>query len=189
MKPLVNSTILNTFPVLESNRLIFRSLNPKDAQALLEIRKNDAVSKYMDSEIPKTIEDIETRIKNIHSSFKKKEGITWAIIEKTSGKLIGDIAIWQIDYKNSRGTIGYVLSPEFWGKGFMKESMNIIIQFAFNVLNLHSIKANVNPKNENSKALLLKQNFKLEAIFRENYYYDGKFLNSEIYCLLQSDIT
>jgi ribosomal-protein-alanine N-acetyltransferase len=49
----------------------------------------------------------------------------------------------------------------------MTETLNTLIRFGFDDLNLHSY---VNIKNDNSKALLLKFGFKLEAYFRENFY-------------------
>ena len=142
----------------------------------------------MDTEIPKQIEDTQKRIEGYHNAFNNNEGITWAITEKKSNLHIGDFGIWRIDKQNSRGEIGYILHPDFWGKGYMTETLNTLIRFGFNDLNLHSYSANVNTENENSKALLLKFGFKLEANFRENFYYDGQFLDSEIYCLIKSDL-
>ena len=69
----------------------------------------------------------------------------------------------------------------------MKESMITLMNFAFNTLKLHSLEANVNPENENSKKALLKLSFRKEGYFRENYYFNGKFLKSEIYSLLKTD--
>ena len=84
--------------------------------------------------------------------------------------------------------LGYSVGKEFEGKGYMTEALTTLINFGFRDLNLHSFSANVNLENVNSKTLLLKFGFKLEALFRENFYYNGQFLDSEIYCLLQSDL-
>lgn len=188
MMHLINETVFKKFPELESERLFFKEYRKEDAASLLYIRSHPKVSKYMDSEILKTVEDSEKRIHNMQQVFKEQNGITWAIRDKETNTLIGDFGVWKLDRQNSRGEIGYVLNPNYWGKGYMKESMIILINFAFNMLNLHSLEANVNPKNENSKKALLKFNFKQEAYFRENYYFDGKFLDSEIYSLLESDM-
>ncbi len=188
MEKQINQRIFEVFPELESERLLFRAYKKDDAQTLFNLRSHAAISKYMDTAIPKHIEDTEKRIKGYHNAFSENNGITWAIIEKTSNTLIGDFGIWRIDRQNSRGEIGYILDPNFWGKGYMNEAMNTIIRFGFNDLNLHSYAANVNTENKNSKALLLKFEFKLEACFRENFYFDGRFLDSEIYCLIKSDL-
>ncbi|MEM5563870.1 GNAT family protein [Psychroserpens sp. AS72] len=188
MQTQINEHVFDSFPELESERLFFRAYKKDDAQSLLKLRSHRDVSKYMDTTIPKQIEDTEKKILDYQNAFDEKKGITWTIIEKKSNNPIGDFGIWRIDRQNSRGEIGYILHPDFWGKGFMTEAFNTLIRFGFNNLNLHSYEANVNTENENSKALLLKFGFKLEAYFRENFYYDGQFLDSEIYCLIQSDL-
>jgi len=188
METQINETVFDTFPEFESERLLYRAYSLEDAQTLFKLRRHKSVSKYMDSTIPTRIEDSEKRIKGYHTAFAENKGITWAIIEKDSHQLIGDFGIWGIDKKNSRGKIGYILHPDFWRKGYMTEAMNTIIRFGFDTIKLHSYEANVNIENKNSKSLLLKFGFKLEAYFRENFYYDGQFLDSEIYCLLESDL-
>ncbi len=188
METQINELVFETFPELESERLFFRAYKKEDAKTLLNLRSHKDVSKYMDTTIPKHIEDTEKRIEDCLNAFNENRGITWAIIEKESNTLIGDFGIWRIDQQNSRGEIGYILHPNFWGKGYMSEAMNTLICFGFNDLNLHSFEANVNIENKSSKALLLNFGFKLEAYFRENFYYDGQFLDSEIYCLIKSDL-
>ena len=184
----INKSVFDVFPELESERLLFKAYTKKDAQTLLNLRSNKAISKYMDTTIPKRIEDTEQRIEGYIKAFKEEKGITWAIIEKENNTIMGDFAIHHIDKQNSRGEIGYILHPNFWGKGYMTEALTTLINFGFKDLNLHSFSANVNLENVNSKTLLLKFGFKLEALFRENFYYNGQFLDSEIYCLLQSDL-
>lgn len=68
----------------------------------------------------------------------------------------------------------------------MSEALTAIIAFAFEEMKLHSIEANINPLNEASRKLLMKQGFVKEAYFREDYYFNGKFLDSEIYSLVST---
>jgi ribosomal-protein-alanine N-acetyltransferase len=51
-------------------------------------------------------------------------------------------------------------------------------------MNLHTIKANINTGNDASRQMLLKHGFLKEALFRQDYYFNGKFLDSEIYGLI-----
>ena len=184
----LNDAIFNKFPEIESKRLLFRQLRKDDASYILSIRTDKKVSRYIDTVAPQTIKDSEKRISRIQTTFNEQKGITWAIVDKITNTLIGDFGIWRLDKDNSRGEIGYVLDPRYWGKGYMKETITTLVHYAFNDLNLHSLEANVNPDNKNSKQLLLNVGFKQEAYFRENYLFDGRFLDSEIYCLLKSDI-
>jgi len=175
------------FPHLESERLLFRKFDLNDAVDIQFIRSNDKVMNYMDSEPHKTIQDSEVFISKNFDRYKNKEGIFWAIIEKKENKFIGDFAFWNIIRENHRAEIGYTLKPQFWGKGYMTETLIKLIKFGFNDLNLHSFEAEINPQNKNSEKALVKMGFKKEAYFKENRYFNGKYLDSEIYSLLEKD--
>ncbi len=184
---MINEIYFNHFPNLESERLILRKLELTDASDVQLIRSDEKVMIYMDSERHKTIQFSENFISENLKMYKEKTGIFWAIIEKSTSRFIGDFAFFKIDHKNSRTEIGYTLKPEFWKKGFMKEAMLRIFNFGFEDLNLHSLEANINPENDNSRAILTKMGFQKEAYFRENYFYNGDYLDSEIYSLLKSN--
>jgi ribosomal-protein-alanine N-acetyltransferase len=61
-----------------------------------------------------------------------------------------------------------------------------VLYYGFEFMKLHSVEANVNPDNTPSIKLLERNNFSREAYFKENYFYDGKFLDTVIYSLLIS---
>jgi ribosomal-protein-alanine N-acetyltransferase len=172
---------------LESERLILRAINSNDAKDLFLIRSNDEVMNFMDSYKHQSIQDSEKFISAIHKSYKEQTGINWAVIEKSTNIFIGYFGYWRIIKEHCRAEIGYALKPEFWGKGFMSEAMNCLIDFGFNNFKAHSIEANVNPKNKKSIQLLEKLNFKREAYFRENYLFNDRFIDSIIYSKLETD--
>lgn len=184
---MINDSYFINFPELETDRLSLRKLQLTDAQAIQFIRSNNEVMRFMDSDHQNTIEDSLRFISSGEEVFNKKEGLFWAVINKDSKEFMGDFSFWRIDRKNARAEIGYTLKPQFWGKGYMKEAMCEIISFGFQELGLHSLEANINPANDNSRKLLLAMGFQKEAYFRENYYFDGKFLDSEIYSLLENN--
>ena len=55
----------------------------------------------------------------------------------------------------------------------------------FQQLHLHSIEAIVNPDNVASIGILEKNGFVREAYYKEDYYFEGKFLDSAVYSLLE----
>lgn len=184
----INKTVFKIFPELESKRLYFRKVLLKDARVIHFVRSNDDVMEFMDVTRTKSVNDAKKLIRNLHVDFKKDRGISWSIIEKKSKSFIGYIGYFRMQPQHCRGEIGYALKPEYWGKGFMTETLNTIVRFGFYKMNLHSIEANVNPQNKNSIKLLEKFGFKKEAYFRENYLYEGRFLDSVIYSLLETDL-
>ena len=175
------------FPVLETNRLQLRSLGPQDAGRLFAIRSNDFVIKYLGRPKPEQIGEIEELIEKIRLDYENSVGIAWAITAKDTGLLIGTVGFWRIDRQNHRAEIGYLFHPDFWGQGLASEALLAVVPFGFNQLRFHSVEANVDPLNEASKRLLQRFGFVQEGYFRENYYFDGRFLDSAIFSLLAKE--
>jgi len=134
-------------------------------------------------------EDALNSIKETHKDFRNKEGVWWALADKRNNNFMGYVGFKDIDQKNKSAEIGYVLHPNYWASGWMTEAVRAVLDFVFEELNLHRVKGDINPNNEASRGLLLKFGFQKEAYFREDYYFDGEFLDSEIYGLLASEYT
>lgn len=183
----INTNVFSAFPCFESKRLYYRAFNIEDACDLYLIRSNDKIMEYMDTNKLASVEEAKKLIISVNESFEKQQGISWAIVEKESSNVIGYFGFWRIMQEHCRAEIGYALKHQFWGKGFMSETLGRMISFGFDELCLHSIEGNVNPQNINSIKLLEKAGFKKEAYFKENYLYCGKYLDSYIYSLLESD--
>lgn len=176
------------FPILHTPRFVLREYHVDDAAEVLRLRSDERVLKYLDKDPFVTIEQALEFLNRNRSLWPEKNGISWVITEKESGRYMGDFSFWRWDKANFRAEIGYSLLPDYWKQGVMKEVFAHCIPFGFQQLNLHSIEANINPANEASRALLLSTGFKKEAYFRENYYHNGMFLDSEIYSLLEKDM-
>lgn len=185
----IDKSVFKAFPEFESERLHFRKILLSDAKNLFHIRSNDDVMRFMDVIRFESISDAEKLINSVEEAYRKQEGITWAIIERHSNSFIGYFGFWRMIPEHCRAEIGYALKREYWGKGYMHETIDKIVRFGFNEMKLHSIEANVNPANERSKKVLVKIGFKKEAYFRENYLFNNKFLDSIIYSLLEKDLT
>jgi len=188
MKFEINKKVFDQFPELESGRLKYRQVTSKDAEILFVIRSNKEVMKFMDVEPMRSIAESENLIKSISESYKSGSGLNWGIVEKSTNTFIGYLGFWRIDSRHSRGEIGYALHPDYWNKGYMKETADTLIEFGFRKLHLHSIEANVNPENLPSMRLLEKIGFRKEAYFRENFLFRNEFKDSVIYSLLEKDL-
>lgn len=184
----INDDVFTVFPKLETDRLILTEFMKNDSEELFKMRSDERVLKYLDRAPHKSIQDSELMIDEMIISYNNKEGINWIIRKKDTLNVIGYIGYWRMRKEDVRAEIGYAMKPEFWGKGFMQEALTKVIEFGFKEFRLHSIEANVNPANLSSIKLLEKAGFKREAYYREDYLFNGKFLDSAIYSLLETDI-
>jgi ribosomal-protein-alanine N-acetyltransferase len=174
------------FPEINTKRLLLRQPVLSDAPDLFELRSNIEVMQYVNRPLAKTIEDAEELIKKITDIINTNEGINWCItLKENPQKVMGNIGIWQLKKENYRGEIGYMLHPNFWRKGIMQEAIEAVINYGFNQMQLHSLEAKINPLNTASANILEKNNFVKEAHFKEDLFWEGKFLDTAVYSLLK----
>lgn len=175
------------FPILETENLILRQISLDDDHEVFEIRSNPETMKFIPRPLAETIEDAQKFIGECNSSIEKNDLINWAIAKREDNKLIGMIGFFRLQPENFRGEIGYILNPNFHGKGIMKEATDEALKYGFEKLNFHSIEAVIDPRNNASERILQKTGFTKEAHFKENFFYNGEFLDSVIYSLLKSN--
>lgn len=171
------------FPVIETDRMLLREIFINDAEEIFILRNDDAAMKYISKPKLKTIDDAKDLIKIMTDI---SERIQWGITLKGENKIIGTIGYHRIIKEHYRAEIGYMLLQQYWNNGLISEAITSVIDYGFREMKLHSIEAIVNPANEVSKKILRKFNFIKEAYFKENFFFEGKFLDFEVYSLLKS---
>jgi ribosomal-protein-alanine N-acetyltransferase len=174
----------NPFPILETERLFLRRVAITDVNEIMTLRSDPETMKFIPRPLVKTIEDALEHIAMIDGKIATNEGINWAITLKGSSKLIGIIGHYRIKPEHYRAEIGYMILPEYNGKGIVSEAIKVVIKYGFEVMQLHSIEAVIDPENYASAKVLEKNEFVKEAHFKENTFYEGRFLDSVIYSKL-----
>lgn len=173
------------FPEIKTKRLLMRRMTDADAPELLFLRSDEKTMQYIDREKTKSLEEAAAFIQMINIAIDKNESVMWAItLSDKPGTVIGNISYWRIINQHYRAEVGYMLHPDFWNKGLMKEALLSVIDFGFNEIKLHSIEAHINPENAVSGILLEKCGFVREAYFKEDFYFRGKFIDSAVYSLV-----
>jgi ribosomal-protein-alanine N-acetyltransferase len=172
------------FPNLETERLLLRRVNENDVNEVFALRSNPETMKYIPRPLVKTIDDALEHIAMIDSKIINNEGINWAITYKNNTKLIGIIGHYRIKSEHFRAEIGYMILPEYNGKGIVSEAVKEVVTYGFNEMKLHSIEAIIDPENFGSEKVLQKCGFVKEAHLKENEFYEGRFLDTVIYSIL-----
>ena len=102
--------------------------------------------------------------------------------------LVGVIGLVpQTDVYRFNAEMGYWLGEPYWGRGFAKEAVGLIVRYAFEELNFRRIYAGVFDFNEASKRVLLANGFKHEAIARDKVFKNGRYRDEWDYALLSTE--
>ena len=148
-------------------RIILRKATLKDAKDIIENANDLAVSRYMYLPHPYTIKHAKKWINSQNKNEKNK--YDFAIVLKSTGKVIGGVGLFIDKKEKDRAGIGYWLGKKYWKQGYGKEAATLLIDFGFRKLKLHKINADVFGINKASQGLLESLGFKKEGILREHY--------------------
>lgn len=173
------------FPVIETERLLLRRITNDDVDEVFELRSNPETMKYIPRPLVKNNEEALEHIAMIEDKIATNVGINWGISLKDNPKLLGIIGYYRMQPENYRAEIGYMLLPDFHGKGIIPEAVERLISYGFEDLKLHSIEAVIDPENYASEKVLQKCGFVKEAHLKESEFYEGRFLDKVIYSLLE----
>nr|WP_225942282.1 GNAT family protein [Sporosarcina limicola] len=172
---------------METERLRLRELNFEDSPFIFKLFSDKKVCKYLyDDEIYTNIEDAIDFIK-WHSNSEKRVRNRWGIERKADNALVGTCGFDSWDRYNNIAEIGYDLWHEYWGYGYMKETLASAIESGFNNMNLNRINAFVALENERSARLLENLGFTNEGVFRDKHLFRGRYYDHYSYSLLKRE--
>ncbi|WP_053739542.1 GNAT family N-acetyltransferase [Nocardia sp. NRRL S-836] len=106
-----------------------------------------------------------------------------------AGRVVGDVVLKWLSEEHRQGEIGYVLSPEFQGRGLAGEAAGALLRVGFEELGLHRITAQADPRNEASWRVMERLGMRREAHHRHHQVFKGEWADVLVYALLADEWT
>ena len=159
------------FLVIETENLILRRLEHKDANDVFEMRRDLRMHEFTDTKPDETLRETEEYIAKMNKGIDENKWIIWAIEHKASKRVIGSISIWNIDLEQGSGELGYGIIPDYQGRGLMKEALLEAVKYGFSGMNLRILDAYTEINNIKSVKLLEGCNFtEVDRVEDEGFY-------------------
>ncbi len=159
-------------PFLKSERLVLSPIDIDNLslyQEFINIQENDIFTEH--AEFPHSLESLVNFVKEKSSS---KESIFLGIYTKDKLLHIGNIELDSINFVHKTAEYKVILDYKSTKLGFAHEASKVLIDHAFNKLNLHKIKLGVNVENLNAINLYKKLGFIEEAILKGELLKEGR---------------
>ncbi|MEG4196942.1 GNAT family protein [Microcoleus sp. Pol12A5] len=179
--------ILAHLPTIETERLLLRKITLNDASDMFEYACNPEVSKYTMWSTHTSIEDTKYFLKSITKMYKRRELVDWGIVHKADKKFIGTCGFVEWSMTHSRAEIGYALSRNYWGEGYMSEAVNAVIEFGFREMLLNRILARCEVSNIASARVMEKVGMQLEGILRQHIFVKDRYWDLKLYSILREE--
>lgn len=171
---------------ITGKQIYLRPLEVEDAK-LYEKWVNDVeVKKYYDIPRPSNYAIAEDFIKNLYKSTDRY--VIMGIVVKKNNRLIGYTHLSNINYVDSNCMFAILIGEkEYWGKGLGTEATNLTIAYAFDILNMNKVWLNVHAPNVGGIKAYEKAGFVKEGLKRQDKYYAGKWHDTILMSILQSE--
>ncbi|PIS31026.1 MAG: hypothetical protein COT43_00530 [Candidatus Marinimicrobia bacterium CG08_land_8_20_14_0_20_45_22] len=172
-------------PFLIGNKCYLRPATLEDAEFISVGENCPAVRETLFLALPM---DIEKEREKLRQQLASKETILFTIVDKITDQPIGQTAFVRVDYISS-ATVFYIaiLDPEFWGKGAGTEASQMMVDYAFETLNINRIQLHVFAGNTAAIKIYQKIGYIKEGVLRQAMYHHGEYCDFWVMGILKKD--
>ena len=148
------------FPIA-TERLLLRPFTPDDVDPILSVYGDPEVMRHV-GEGSAVDRPATERMVREYIAHQEQHGFSfWAVLERESGRVIGDAGLYHGEAGGSDVELGYTLGRAWWGRGYATEAAIACLDAAFDVLALETVTAIADPANPASARVLDKLGMQL----------------------------
>jgi len=167
---------------LVTERLELRAWQRDYAAGLFRLRSNPEVMRYWTAGPYEDMARAEKTVADLMENNREGAGLELAVF--AGDELIGTATLHSISWSNRRAELGYMLLPEFQGRGLMHEALVAVVSYGFDTLGLNRLEADIDPRNGASRRSLERLGFRREGYMPERWIVEGEVTDTEFFGLL-----
>ncbi|HQV99411.1 MAG: GNAT family N-acetyltransferase [Bacteroidia bacterium] len=161
-----------------------RALEPTDLNQLYRWENDSSIWSVSGTLVPFSKFVLEEFVTQVHQDIYTNKQLRLIVDlkyfdeadEDETTRSIGCVDLFDFDPKNKRAGVGILIADKAdRGRGYATEALHLIVDYAFEVLDLHQIYSNVRVENESSVALFKKVGFEVTGLKQDWMYEQGKF--------------
>jgi len=170
---------------LEGKRIILRPVEKNDLKELCILMSNREIGELTGEVYPMT----EKEMDDFYEKCQKTENRIWfLIIDKKTNKIIGETGFLRVFMPWRTSDYSLVIwDKEYWGKGYGKETAELMLNYGFGSLNFHRLAIGVVGFNENGLKFWKSIGFKEEGRQKDGYFCKGNYHDFVMMYYLESD--
>lgn len=175
----------NKTKFLEGKLVYLRPLLPEDLPQFL-VWFNDAELRGLTGEVfPTDMKGMEEYLERVHNDHER---VWFAIVTQEGDRLIGETGLLRMFPAWRNTDLSIILGDRSArGKGYGREAMELILDYAFGYLNFHRISIGVVGSNQTALDFYRRVGFKQEGIQREGYFFNHHYQDFVMMSLLEDE--
>ncbi len=153
---------------LENKNIRLRAVEIKDIDTLYQWENNIDIWRISNTLTPFSRNIIERYVQNSHKDIYEIKQLRLMIETKKGQAAIGTIDLFNFDPFHQRAGIGILINnKDDRGKGYASEALSILIDYCFNILQLHQLYCNIESNNTPSINLFKKHGFTIIGLKKD----------------------
>ncbi len=179
--------------VLDTARLRLRPLQPADAPAVYALHADPEGMRYWATPPWTDPAEADALLTRDRAGLAAGDYIRLGLERRThgqagqDGRLIGLCSLFAFHLPSRRCEVGYMLARDCWGGGLMHEALTALMDYAFGVLDMNRVEADIDTRNAASGRALRRLGFQLEGTLRQRWIVAGEVSDTGLYGLLRQD--
>jgi len=159
---------------LIGKKIYLRGLEEQDLENLRKWLCDSEITKLLfQGERPLNLDHMK---QEFQTKINDDSEIVFAIMTKSNNKHIGWAGIYDINRSSRNAEVRFFIGDKkYWKMGLATDAVSLLIDYAFNKLNLHRIFGGSNIENKGSVKVFKKLKFKQEGIIKEGHFRNGKY--------------
>jgi diamine N-acetyltransferase len=172
---------------LQGQNIFLRALEPEDLEFVYAVENDENIWEVSNTQTPYSKFLIRQYLKNAQQDIYEAKQIRLAICKIDTAKAIGLIDLFDFDARNKRAGIGIIIQYDTdRNQGLGKEALDLLVNYAFQKLQLHQVYANIGANNEASLKLFTTFGFQEIGVKKEWNLLNGKYHDELIFQLINS---
>lgn len=171
----------------EGIRVRLRPVQDDDLDALVPLANDEGVARWTDLPHPYTRGHAAKVIALAHEELRLGQSAFLAVCDVDSDELMGMTSLSNLDLESKNAEVGIWLGRPYWGNGLAMEAFDLLLEIAFQRLDLTKLYGVVLEGNEASVNLLERFGFHEEGRLRWHTKRDGTWMDKIFYGLLREE--
>lgn len=125
--------------------------------------------------------------RKLQSVWREQNPFVLGVELKDEAKVVGEVVLIWLNQEHRAGELGFVLHPDYHGRGYAAEASQAMLALGFSTFELHRISGRCDVRNTASARLMERLGMRREAHFVANEWVKGEWTSEFVYALLQHE--
>ena len=174
--------------MIYGKRIRLRAIERSDLSRYFEWLNDPEVIEGLWHYLPLSTDDEAGWFEKMRQQEAGQRPLAIEIHEDQAWRLVGNVGLMDVQWTNRSAELGiFIGDKSLWDKGYGTEAVELMLEHAFDTLNLHRVFLRVFATNERAHRCYQKAGFILEGTLRQAVFRHGHYVDMQIMAILRED--